>query len=173
MDRETSGSPTPPPQSASINQAIEDAPLAELKRLVQNLWADLPQSHTLIDAALRRPLGKSRKLKRKAFETCKNCHETYDVGENEMGMCRYHPCEFMVVVPSLHGYPLTSTLPYQWNRKWTMNPISGQIMTQDVMVTLFILRSWRTPLMRMDISWPAAKRRHTSLAVSFRDTSLW
>ncbi|KAF2717534.1 hypothetical protein K431DRAFT_288492 [Polychaeton citri CBS 116435] len=93
VDRETSGSPTPPPQSVSIQQAIEDAPPAELRRIVQNLWAGLPQARTVIDATLRRPLGNSSSLKRKAFEECKNCHETYDVEENEMGVCRYHPLE--------------------------------------------------------------------------------
>ena len=94
---ETSQSPAPPPQSVGIAQAIEEAPAAELKKLVRRLWRELPQSHPLIDAALRRPLAgpssaaPAGNLKRKASEVCENCHQVYQVDNNEKGMCVYHP----------------------------------------------------------------------------------
>ena len=83
--------PLPPLQSATIDEAIEDAPAAELKKLVRQLMADIPQVRPLIDAALLRPLGNG--LKRKAHETCVNCHEDYLVEQNPIGICRYHPCK--------------------------------------------------------------------------------
>lgn len=96
MDLETAGSPSPPPQSVSIQQAIEEAPATELKKLVRRLLADIPQTRPLIDAALLRPLdnsesSRSNGLKRKAIEECKNCHAHYQIEQNTNGVCRYHP----------------------------------------------------------------------------------
>jgi hypothetical protein len=94
---ETSQSPAAPPQSVGIAQAIDEAPAAELKKLVRRLWRELPQSHPLIDTALRRPLAgpssaaPAGNLKRKASEVCENCHQVYQVDNNEKGMCVYHP----------------------------------------------------------------------------------
>jgi hypothetical protein len=100
--RETSGSPTPPPQSISIQNAIDEAPAAELKRLVQRLLADVPQARPLIESTLLRPLGNgessSNGLKRKATEECKNCKQFYQIEDNQKGVCRYHPCKFLMIV---------------------------------------------------------------------------
>jgi hypothetical protein len=89
--RETSGSPTPPPQNTSIFDVINTSPCAEVKRLLRTIWAKHPLARTTIDDTLRRPIDKSGTLKRKAFEKCKNCGEAYDVEYNDMGDCRYHP----------------------------------------------------------------------------------
>jgi len=81
--RETSGSPTPPPQSITVEDAIEEAPATELKRIMQRVLADVPQAHILVEAALLRPLGNGSEstggLKRKAREECKNCKQFYQV----------------------------------------------------------------------------------------------
>ena len=102
-------SPDPPalgpgPQSASNNEAIldeaiEDAPAAALKNLVRQLLAQVPQSRPVIDAALLRPLNNNNNnnnngLKRKAHETCENCHASYLVEHNQVGVCRYHPRKY-------------------------------------------------------------------------------
>jgi hypothetical protein len=93
--RETSGSPTPPPQSITVQDAIEEAPATELKRLMQRVVADVPEARTLIEAALLRLLGNGSELtsglKRKATEECKHCHEFYQIEDNKKGVCRYHP----------------------------------------------------------------------------------
>jgi hypothetical protein len=60
--RETSGSPTPPPQSITVQDAIEEAPATELKRLMQRVVADVPEARTLIEAALLRLLGNGSEL---------------------------------------------------------------------------------------------------------------
>lgn len=90
VDRETSGSPTPPPQRASVRQAIESTPHSELKKLVTKLWRDLEGSRALIDETIRRPIPGSKKRKRRAFELCHHCQEHYDVNQNIVGSCRYH-----------------------------------------------------------------------------------
>jgi hypothetical protein len=89
--RETSGSPTPPPQNTTIFDAINTSPCVELKRLLWIIWTRYPSARTTIDNTLRRPMDSSGTLKRKAFEKCKNCGEAYDVEDNDMGDCRYHP----------------------------------------------------------------------------------
>lgn len=108
-DHETSGSPTPPPRSVGIEQAIDEAPAQELKKLVRRLL-DLPQARPLIDAALLRPLGNgassSNGLKRKASEVCENCHHVYQVDTNKRGMCRYHPCKLSLCHSSMFHPPL-------------------------------------------------------------------
>jgi hypothetical protein len=95
--RETSGSPTPPPQSITVQDAIEEAPATELKRLMQRVVADVPEARTLIEAAPLRPLGNGSELtsglKRKATEECKHCHEFYQIEDNKKGVCRYRPCK--------------------------------------------------------------------------------
>jgi hypothetical protein len=88
------GSPTPPPQRITIRQAIEDAPLEELKKLLIKIWREFEDSRPVIDNAVRRPIPGSRKRKRKAFELCRKCHTHYDVELNEMGSCRYHDGEY-------------------------------------------------------------------------------
>ena len=100
-DRETVGSPSPPPQSASITEAINDAPAPELRKLVQRLWDHMSATRPLIDLTLMRPLGDTGDLKRKAFEECRNCQEYYDVDLNEMGACRYHECESQVIFTNM------------------------------------------------------------------------
>lgn len=93
VDRETSGSPTPPPQRASIRQAVEDAPPEELKKLLMKLWHELNDARPVIDKTVRCPLPGSKKRKRKAFELCRKCNEHYGVEQNEKGSCRYHDGE--------------------------------------------------------------------------------
>ena len=125
--RETSGSPTPPPQPITVQDAIEEAPATELRRLMQRVLADLPEARTLIEAALLRPLadgggggGESTTgLKRKATEECKNCKKKYQIEDNKKGVCRYHPCKFPMInhrytpprVPPAFAY-LTLFSPY-------------------------------------------------------------
>ena len=94
VDRETSGSPTPPPRRATIRQAIEGMPVVELKKLLIKIWRELEDSRPVIDNAVRRPISGSRKRKRKAFELCRKCHTHFDVELNEMGSCRYHDGEY-------------------------------------------------------------------------------
>lgn len=93
VDRETSGSPTPPPQRSSIRQAIEDAPPEELKKLLMKIWRKLEDSRPVIDKTVRRQMPGSRRRKRKAFELCRKCNEHCDVEQNKMGSCRYHDGE--------------------------------------------------------------------------------
>jgi hypothetical protein len=93
----------PEPQSASINddailnEAIEDAPAAALENLVRQLLAQVPQSRPVIDAALLRPLNNNNNsgVKRKAHETCENCHASYLVEHNQVGVCKYHPRKYL------------------------------------------------------------------------------
>lgn len=89
--RETSGSPTPPPQSTVIFEAINTSPCVKLKQLLRTVWTAHPPARNTIDNTLRRSMNSSGTLKRKAFEKCKNCDEAYDVDCNTMGACRYHP----------------------------------------------------------------------------------
>jgi hypothetical protein len=109
VDRETSGSPTPPPQRATIRQAIEGMPVEELKKLLIKIWRELEDSRAVIDNAVRRPIPGSRKRKRKAFEFCRKCHTHFDVELNEMGSCRYHDGEYNTLFqqPSHFGPSLT------------------------------------------------------------------
>ena len=100
--RETSGSPTPPPQSITVKDAINEAPAAELKSLMQRLSANVPEARTFIEAALLRPIDNAESstnaLKRKATEECKNCEEYYEVEDKKKKRCRYHPCKFSPVL---------------------------------------------------------------------------
>ena len=98
VDRETSGSPTPPPQRATIRQAIEGMPVEELKKLLIKIWRELEDSRLVIDNAVRRPIPGSRKRKRKAFELCRKCHTHFDVELNEMDSCRYHGGEYSTLL---------------------------------------------------------------------------
>jgi hypothetical protein len=86
-------SPTPPLQSVTFEQATLSAPREVLEQLILRLWCEYQNNRSLIDDALRYPIAGSGGLKRRAFETCRNCHEHYDVTENKMGLCRYHECK--------------------------------------------------------------------------------
>ena len=55
------------------------------------IWTKYPPARTIIDNTPRQSIDSSGTLKRKAFERCKNCGEAYDVEDNDMGDCRYHP----------------------------------------------------------------------------------
>lgn len=89
--RETSGSPSPPPQSTSIFEAMKTSPCVKLRQLLRTIWTEHPPARNTIDSTLRGSMNSSGTLKRKAFEKCKNCDEAYDVDCNTMGACRYHP----------------------------------------------------------------------------------
>jgi hypothetical protein len=103
--RGTSGSPTPPPQPINLRNAINEAPAAGLKMLMQRLSANISEARTFIEATLLRPLvdnnsGESSSsstggLKRKATEECKNCGEFYQIDDNKKRICRYHPGKFL------------------------------------------------------------------------------
>ena len=101
--RETSGSPTPPPQSITVKDAINGAPAAELKSLMQRLSANVPEARAFIEAAVLRPIDNNGEssasgLKRKAAEECKNCKEYYQIDDNTKKRCRYHPCKLSPVL---------------------------------------------------------------------------
>jgi hypothetical protein len=74
---------------------------------MQRVLAEVPEARTLIEAVLLRPLGNggggsgesnsSTGLKRKATEECKNCKQFYQIEDNEKGVCKYHPCKFLMV----------------------------------------------------------------------------
>jgi hypothetical protein len=109
VDRETSGSPTPPPQRATIRQAIEGMPVEELKKLLIKIWRELEDSRLVIDNAVRRPIPGFKKRKRKAFEFCRKCHTHFDVELNDMGSCRYHDGQYSTLFqrPGAFGSWLT------------------------------------------------------------------
>jgi hypothetical protein len=161
--RETSGSPTPPPQSITVQDAIEEAPATELKRLMQRVVTDVPEARTLIEAALLRPLGdgggeSTTGLKRKATEECKNCKQFYQVEDNRKGVCRYHPCKFHLIISYWQAKRLPQS-PGQRNQKSTTTMISGQTTIRKIGGILKL--SWTIRRMRRDTSCPVAKQMMT------------
>lgn len=98
MDRENSGSPTPPPRRATIRQAIGGTPVGELRKLLIKIWRELGDPRPVIDNVVRRPISGSRKRKRRAFELCRKCHTHFNVELNEMGSCKYHDGKYSTLL---------------------------------------------------------------------------
>lgn len=86
--QEIRDAPSPPHQDTALYDAIYDAPILELRRLLVQLTDNNVEAREIATSRLLRPAGNGRK--RKAFEHCQNCQEDYATGENPVGACVYH-----------------------------------------------------------------------------------
>lgn len=80
--------PSPPHQDTSLYDAIHDAPILEVRRLLVQLTDSNPSARETVTSKLLRPSVNGRK--RKAFEQYINCKNDYSTGENTVGSCVYH-----------------------------------------------------------------------------------
>lgn len=80
-----------PPLEASLDDAIDQAPVDVLRKLVRRIAGQNEHAGNTIKAALLVPSGSSNSLKRKAYEACQHCGTEYHVWENHDLACVYHP----------------------------------------------------------------------------------
>ncbi|EME39594.1 hypothetical protein DOTSEDRAFT_139144 [Dothistroma septosporum NZE10] len=78
---------------SSLRDAIYTAPLARLQRLLLDIIDKNGEARDEAIARLLKPITGSNGKKRKAYETCVNCNNDYDVGSNTLGVCVYHEGE--------------------------------------------------------------------------------
>ena len=90
--------PTMPeePYEGRLVDAIHTATLSRLQTLLINIIKAVPAANELAEKELLVPwYGHKTNLKRKKFETCKNCNEEYMTDGNYKGACVYHEGEFL------------------------------------------------------------------------------
>lgn len=86
--QEIRDAPSPPLHDTSLYDAIYDAPVLELRRLLVQLTDNDANARHTVTSRLLRPTDNGRK--RKAFEHCENCKADYATSENSVGACVYH-----------------------------------------------------------------------------------
>lgn len=86
--QEIRDAPSPPHHDTSLYDAIYDAPVLELRRLLVQLTDNDANARNVVSSRLLRPTINGRK--RKAFEHCENCKTDYATSENIVGACVYH-----------------------------------------------------------------------------------
>lgn len=82
---------SPPAVEASLEVAIGTASIHELRRLLLDITNSNESAKNLAMHRLLTPIAVENSSKCKAFETCKNCAEEYQVVNNTNGDCAYHP----------------------------------------------------------------------------------
>ncbi|KAK4540252.1 hypothetical protein LTR36_009657 [Oleoguttula mirabilis] len=99
--RLTSGSPSPEPVETSLGAAIRSASHAQLVSIMLELCKGSKSNAStseIVGLRLLTPIKPTpsqpmQGRKRKRLETCKHCHEEYDIITNAKGDCVYHPDE--------------------------------------------------------------------------------
>lgn len=86
--QEIRDAPSPLHQDTSLYDAIYDAPILELRRLLVQLTDNNADAREKVTSRLLRPAANGRK--RKAFDHCENCQKDYATSENSVGACVYH-----------------------------------------------------------------------------------
>jgi hypothetical protein len=95
--------PTAKPASttapSSLSDAIDSATADRVRKVFKEICSANPQAHKLASEALLVPEKSSAKRKRaknasahsQRYEVCIQCHEEYDVLDNDEDACEYHP----------------------------------------------------------------------------------
>ncbi|KAK5693398.1 hypothetical protein LTR97_009967 [Elasticomyces elasticus] len=83
--------PSPPPEPASVDDAIANATSERLRIALRALCRENEVARETASRILLVSASATATGKRKRYETCKNCKEEYDVQVNEKGFCVYHP----------------------------------------------------------------------------------
>lgn len=84
---------SPSPAIESLEQAIDAAPISELRAILKALAHAQPAANKFVTKQLLTPIAGSESRKRKAIETCARCKEDYRVAENTERCCVFHPDE--------------------------------------------------------------------------------
>ena len=86
------------PCEARVVDAIHTATLPRLQTLLISIIKSVPAANELAEKELLVAWeGQKPSLKRKRFETCKNCKEEYNTARNYKGSCVYHEGKFFVL----------------------------------------------------------------------------
>lgn len=86
-----SGSPTPAPVEASLEDAVKAAPPDTVQRVLLEVCRQSEEARHIATGQLLTALAPSAQgRKRKRYEMCKHCGQEYDVERNEKGDCVYH-----------------------------------------------------------------------------------
>jgi len=107
------GAPSPKPEEATLDSAINDAQEDPLRSILRTLARAQPAARTFIEQSLIAPLAGSDSKKRKRYDVCGNCGAEYITAENVIGSCEFfHPGESGVSKPCM--FLLTC-----WQASWT------------------------------------------------------
>lgn len=78
------------PEESSLAEAISAAPQDVLLRFVQSLIRTNAVAKTAATQTFLTAIDASPVRKRKAYETCRNCGDDYNVDDNKLGDCYHH-----------------------------------------------------------------------------------
>jgi hypothetical protein len=95
-----------PTALSTLHDAIDSATADRVRKVLKEICAANPQARELASEALLVPNEGSAKRKRdkgttphqQRYEVCMQCDEEYDVLDNPVGACEYHPGKS----PSIH-----------------------------------------------------------------------
>lgn len=87
---------SPEPVASSLNAAIKDAPVSQLREVLTYICDHNDFARKYADSCLLTPISGNGEAadngrKRKRFEKCKNCSMEFSVLANEKGDCVFHP----------------------------------------------------------------------------------
>lgn len=81
------------PVSASLDEAIQSAPVSELRSLLKSICKKHDVARNMASVRLLAPAANGSANKRKAYEVCSQCGEDYLVEANVVGKCTFHQGE--------------------------------------------------------------------------------
>jgi hypothetical protein len=87
--------PSPAAKPTTVVQAIHSAESDRIYTLLLEMVTTIPAAKALAERRLLKSIAKTAapaqpKLKRKAYESCKNCGEEYSIDTNRKSACVYH-----------------------------------------------------------------------------------